>query len=307
MTYNQYDSARRRSAIIAALVAALAIASAIALTASIAPVNAETPAQRCKRETTAYNNAWKHTWAQANPGKELSDAPKPPIPYRCGGGTGPAPTLPPSSSDSPSAPTTSSPPTDTPSERSGPTLTPPTSRHDKASGLDPNQPPIEGSDSLDSLIGKPMRYFFADSLAEAERIFEEMRHNSAAGVEFGPCILEPRNVHVRTKTRDKDARTIGFKPFTHCNYPVDMIKHRSRMYYSYYTNWLSMGLLNGNPTTSVNYHQATLEQKNVEFHCNGLVGTSFKGETIGEIHIPGRARPMYAKVITDEFSERCEV
>ncbi|MFC0316188.1 hypothetical protein ACFQNE_12250 [Gordonia phosphorivorans] len=72
------------------------IATAILLVVSLAPATAETPAERCKRETAAYNNAWKNTWAQANPGKSPSDAPKPPVPYKCGGGNEDPPTLSPS-------------------------------------------------------------------------------------------------------------------------------------------------------------------------------------------------------------------
>ncbi|AFR51650.1 hypothetical protein KTR9_5437 (plasmid) [Gordonia sp. KTR9] len=44
---------------------------------------AETPAERCERETNAYNNAWKQGWAASNPGKSPNDAPPPPVPYVC--------------------------------------------------------------------------------------------------------------------------------------------------------------------------------------------------------------------------------
>ncbi len=50
------------------------------------PASAETPAERCKREASAYNEAWKATWTQANPGKSRNEAPPPPVPHTCRGG-----------------------------------------------------------------------------------------------------------------------------------------------------------------------------------------------------------------------------
>lgn len=44
--------------------------------------SAETPAQRCARETAAYNSAWAQGWAQQN-GRPASEAPPPPVPYVC--------------------------------------------------------------------------------------------------------------------------------------------------------------------------------------------------------------------------------
>ncbi|WP_420041131.1 hypothetical protein [Gordonia sp. MP11Mi] len=61
---------------IAAMIMVLALAAALAPSAS-----AETPAERCKRETSAYITAW------AAIGK------KPPVPYKCGGRNQPPPTL----------------------------------------------------------------------------------------------------------------------------------------------------------------------------------------------------------------------
>lgn len=99
----------------ATVIAVLALT--LALTPS--PASAETPAERCKRETAAYNNAWKAI------GK------KPPVPYKCGGNNQPPPTL------SPTEPTTEAP--DAPSESTtsnpkgnsdGPTLNAPTERRE---------------------------------------------------------------------------------------------------------------------------------------------------------------------------------
>lgn len=47
------------------------------------PAGAETPAERCARETSAYNAAWATSWAAANPGRPPSQAPPPPVPYVC--------------------------------------------------------------------------------------------------------------------------------------------------------------------------------------------------------------------------------
>lgn len=49
------------------------------------PAQAETPAERCQRETQAYNDAWKRQWTQTHPIEvaEGKTAPPPPVPYRC--------------------------------------------------------------------------------------------------------------------------------------------------------------------------------------------------------------------------------
>lgn len=96
------------------LLSLLAITASGALLLGIGIANAETPAQRCKRETTEYNNAWKNTWAQTNPGKDASKAPPPPVPYKCGSNSGTAPSLPSTTSSRPApessaAPTTAGP------------------------------------------------------------------------------------------------------------------------------------------------------------------------------------------------------
>lgn len=47
-----------------------------------APASAETPAERCARETATYNSAWAQSWAASN-GKPADLAPPPPVPYVC--------------------------------------------------------------------------------------------------------------------------------------------------------------------------------------------------------------------------------
>ncbi|MGL4305849.1 MAG: hypothetical protein ACRCSF_06810 [Mycobacteriaceae bacterium] len=45
--------------------------------------SAETPEERCARETATYNNTWENTWRATHPG-DVSDPPPPPVPYICG-------------------------------------------------------------------------------------------------------------------------------------------------------------------------------------------------------------------------------
>lgn len=56
---------------------------------------------RCGRETAAYNAAWANTWAAAN-NKPASQAPPPPVPYKCGPVPDDAP--PPTVPNAPNAP-----------------------------------------------------------------------------------------------------------------------------------------------------------------------------------------------------------
>ena len=46
---------------------------------------AETPEERCKRQTDEYNAAWKRQWAQSHKSEAARgvEAPPPPVPYRC--------------------------------------------------------------------------------------------------------------------------------------------------------------------------------------------------------------------------------
>lgn len=100
-------------------VAAMIFALALALSLTPSPASAETPAERCKRETSAYNAAW------AAIGK------KPPAPYTCGGSNEPPPTLSPTTPeetpDETVAPTTSAPAGD---DDSGPGMNAPTERRE---------------------------------------------------------------------------------------------------------------------------------------------------------------------------------
>lgn len=84
-TETQNDSAMRRTVTAAvAFVATLTISAALLISvAGIGTASAETPAERCARETSAYNAAWASSWAAANPSQSPSNAPPPPVPYVC--------------------------------------------------------------------------------------------------------------------------------------------------------------------------------------------------------------------------------
>ncbi len=105
-TYNRAD--HQHGFLTGALVVLLAMIAVLVLAISLAPAaSAETLAERCQRETAAYNAAWKAI------GK------KPPAPYKCGGSNTPPPTLSPSE-----------PPTETPEKPGGPTTQAPESKSD---------------------------------------------------------------------------------------------------------------------------------------------------------------------------------
>ncbi|MFF1555854.1 hypothetical protein ACFVX3_33090, partial [Rhodococcus erythropolis] len=62
------------------LLSALVSIGLIVVPATVA--SAETPAERCARETSAYNSAWAATWTASHPGNP-GPAPSPPVPYVC--------------------------------------------------------------------------------------------------------------------------------------------------------------------------------------------------------------------------------
>lgn len=64
----------------ALLLSALVSIGLIVVPATVA--SAETPAERCARETSAYNSGWAATWAASHPGNP-GPAPSPPVPYVC--------------------------------------------------------------------------------------------------------------------------------------------------------------------------------------------------------------------------------
>ncbi|MFW0790008.1 hypothetical protein [Gordonia sp. CPCC 205333] len=105
---------------------------------------AETPAERCQRETNTYNTTWKQAWVATHPGKSIDDAPAPNPPYKCGeNNTTPPPSIT-TTSDTPTpssaSPSSSGNASTTP--RVGPSLNPPASTSNPAAGVTPGQPTI---------------------------------------------------------------------------------------------------------------------------------------------------------------------
>lgn len=161
-----------RNSLIGAVTALAAVVIALVLAFSFAPspASAETPAERCQRETSAYNAAW------AALGK------KPPVPYKCGGSNEPPPTLSPSpdedESDESAERTPDSPKTDN-SGGNGPSMNGPTERRE-LEHPEQGQAPITGSESnereqyLRKLVHRVMdavdRFKEFDLLSEVEKV-----------------------------------------------------------------------------------------------------------------------------------------
>jgi hypothetical protein len=74
---------RPSNRVLGIITACCALIVLITTLAGIGPASSETPAERCARETSAYNAAWAASWAAANPGQSPSNAPPPPVPYVC--------------------------------------------------------------------------------------------------------------------------------------------------------------------------------------------------------------------------------
>lgn len=72
----------RTSAAVSGVVIILVWAAVLLGGGVTSPASAETPAERCARETATYNNAWAQSWA-ASTGKPADQAPPPPVPYTC--------------------------------------------------------------------------------------------------------------------------------------------------------------------------------------------------------------------------------
>lgn len=121
---------------------------------------------------------------------------------------------------------------------------------------------------------------------------------------YGPCTLKANNVHVRSSSTP-GVKIIGFKPVTECSRAVESIRHESRIKYKYYLWWRDAPLRHGVPTVSTNRGVSKLEQKNVEFQCNGDVMTTFIGNTKGTIVSNGET--FHADANSNVFEEACRV
>lgn len=118
------------------------------------------------------------------------------------------------------------------------------------------------------------------------------------GVQYGPCYLEPRYIHWRTKS-GPGAR-IGFKPVTKCETKVSLIKHETRLMYEYWNFWKTAY---SQPWKASN--TSYTEQTNLDFYCRGDVRTLFWGDTKGTIVYGGKE--YYAYVMPPSMRFNCQV
>ncbi|UXF70028.1 hypothetical protein [Rhodococcus qingshengii] len=66
----------------AVFVVLISLVTFLVIIVSGVQANAETPAERCTRETSTYNSAWAASWAASHPGNP-GPVPAPPVPYVC--------------------------------------------------------------------------------------------------------------------------------------------------------------------------------------------------------------------------------
>lgn len=123
-----------------------------------------------------------------------------------------------------------------------------------------------------------------------------------APVTYGPCILKPNNIHIRTKSGESDFGIVGFKPSTTCTKPVSSIQHTTNLRYKYYQWWLKAASATAYSDPGLT---TTLVQKNIEHHCRGHVDTWFWGTAAGVINYGGKE--YYARVYPDIARFSCRV
>lgn len=152
-------------------------------------------------------------------------------------------------------------------------------------------------------------YVEADSPAEASKILAALskggtaaRQAEAAGVQYGPCTLNPTRVYLRKSSGYDD---VGFKPYTDCSGKrVTSIHQDSTLYYEWsipllpFSWWSADGTWSGG-----NYGEASYTQRTISRTCNGTDDTYWLGETHGRIVYNGRT--YYATVDTDPAEWPC--
>ena len=126
-----------------AIITCLIVILCGSLVLTTSPASAETPAERCARETKAYNNTWAQGWAQSN-NRPASEAPPPPVPYVC---QNPDTTTPPPEQPSVTAPSIEN--TPDASDRAGPQVHAPT---DIPS---PGRPILQGEQEVETFATTP--------------------------------------------------------------------------------------------------------------------------------------------------------
>lgn len=165
--------------------------------------------------------------------------------------------------------------------------------------------------------GLTSQYIQADSQEEADAYFDAIEDEwiveslgspgislmqKGAPVTYGPCILKPNNIHIRTKSGESDFGIVGFKPSTTCTKPVSSIQHTTNLRYKYYQWWLKAASATAYSDPGLT---TTLVQKNIEHHCRGHVDTWFWGTAAGVINYGGKE--YYARVYPDIARFSCRV
>lgn len=129
-------------------------------------------------------------------------------------------------------------------------------------------------------------YVKASSPAQAMEILNALQSPQTASpaakvaageAQYGPCTLKPSRVYMRS------SGGMGAKPVTECTVPVSSIRHQTDLRYEWLTFWW---LQDSYPAG--NSGLARLEQKNVQWACNGDDSTTWAGTTVGTIVYGGQ-------------------
>lgn len=137
-------------------------------------------------------------------------------------------------------------------------------------------------------------YIEARSPDEAYRYLEGLQDGTIAraSVRFGPCVLYPSPIRLRTSGK------VGTKPQTKCSVEVSSIHHSTDLRYKSFIWWKLKGTREAN-----NSREQSLQQKNVEFSCDGDERTGWASTTLGTIVYGGRT--YYARVYPSNASLDC--
>lgn len=149
--------------------------------------------------------------------------------------------------------------------------------------------PGKDSQRTGSTLPAAAVYHPVNAAAKAE---EPLQANPAG------CELFPSVVHLR---KSGNFQTIGFKPYTICDYPVTSITQVSQMYKYHFFGILTEPV--GPPFTAGNVGQRTLQQKNVAVNCTNTKSTKWFGVADGTMVEGGET--YVAQVRTDNVTKDC--
>lgn len=141
------------------------------------------------------------------------------------------------------------------------------------------------------------------TLAQAQGSTSDGPHVApmASTVRYGPCVLNPNNIHMRTKSGDEPS--VGFKPTTECKVDgkpkrIGGIHHDSKLTYKYYIWWKNAAL-----DSDGKNNVSKFTSKNLKEVCDGDVGTTFWGSVQGTITYNGEN--YYATVMPPQDRFEC--